>query len=157
LANEQFLCGRMEDATQSGEAALALWRTLDCQEQVGRGLRLLSHLGWYLARNTDAERHSLAPRALLETLPPSVERATTYDDLATRSMVEAVTDDARQWGGRALALAEQLGDAETALSALIAIGSAEVHGGVEGGQDKLERGLRLALKHGYEELVARSY
>jgi DNA-binding CsgD family transcriptional regulator len=160
LANEQFLCGHMEDATQSCEAALARWRTLDRQEQVGHDLRLLSHLEWYLVRNADAERHSLAAVALLETLPPDRagrELAKTYADLAIRRMVEGDTAGAKHWGGRAITLAEQLGDGETALSAQIAIGSAEMSSGDEGGQGKLERGLRLALEHGYEELVARSY
>jgi DNA-binding CsgD family transcriptional regulator len=157
VANEQFLCGRMEDAAQSCEAALGIWRTLDRQERVGHDLRLLSHLEWYLVRNADAERHSLAAVALLETLPPGRELAETYADLAIRRMVEGDTAGAKHWGGRAITLAEQLGDGETALSAQIAIGSAEMSSGDEGGQGKLERGLRLALEHGYEELVARSY
>jgi DNA-binding CsgD family transcriptional regulator len=160
LANEQFLCGRMEEATRSCEAALALWRPLDCPEQVGHDLRLLSHLEWYVVRNADAERHSLEAAALLETLPPGRagrELAKTYADLANRRMVEGDTAGAKHWGGRAIALAEQLGDGETALSAQIAIGSAEWSGGDEAGRGKLERGLRLALERDYEELIARSY
>jgi len=157
VAHEQFLSGRMQDAAQSCEAALGIWRALDRQEQVGHDLRLLSHLEWYLVRNADAERHSLAAVAHLETLPPGRELAKTYADLAIRRMVEGDTAGARQWGGRAITLAEQLGDGETALSAQIAIGSAEWSGGDESGRVKLERGLRLALEHDYEELVARSY
>jgi DNA-binding CsgD family transcriptional regulator len=157
LAHEHFLNGHMEDAAQSSEAALAIWRALDRPEHVGHSLRVLSHLSWYLVRSADAERHSLAAVALLETLPPGRELAKAYADLATRRMVEGDTDGAVQWGRRATALAEQLGDDETALAALITIGSAELSGGDEGGQVTLERSLQLALEQGYEELVARSY
>src|SRR5262249_11713977 len=157
LAHEHFLNGHREDAAQACEAALAIWRAQDRKEHMGHTLRVLSHLGWYLVRGAEAERNSLAAVALLETLPPGRELAKTYADLATRRMVEGDTDGAVQWGRRAIALAEQLGDAETTLAALITIGSAELSGGDEGGQIQLERSLQLALEQGYEELVARSY
>jgi DNA-binding CsgD family transcriptional regulator len=66
-------------------------------------------------------------------------------------------EGARLWGGRAIALAERLGDQETLCHALNNVGAAEFNSGDTRGRAKLERSLRVALEHGFEEHVARAY
>src|SRR5262249_1863285 len=57
LSHEYYLTGQIEKAVQPCEAALAIWRALDRGEKVGRNLRRLSRLNWFLGRNAEAARH----------------------------------------------------------------------------------------------------
>jgi DNA-binding CsgD family transcriptional regulator/tetratricopeptide (TPR) repeat protein len=158
LANEYYLTGQIQEALAPCEAALAIWRALDQPDKVGSTLRRLSRLTWFLGRNAEAERHGLAAVAALEALPPSRELAMAYGNLAqlgTRASDIAAT---LLWGGRALSLAERLGDHETVCYVLNSMATAEIDNGDETqGQDKLERSLAIALRHGYEEHAARAY
>jgi hypothetical protein len=157
LSNELYLTGHSEDAVAPCEAALAIWRAMEYQEQVGHTLRRLSRLSWYRGRKTEAERYAAEAVELLETLPPSRELAMAYGNLAHLHMLVNDTAATLFWGKRALALAEQLHDLETACYALNTIGSAEDIDGDERAWATMERSLKLALEHGYEEHVARAY
>ncbi len=158
LANEYYLTGQIHEALAPCEAALAIWRTLDQPEKVGRTLRRLSRLTWFLGRNAEAERYGVAAVAALETLAPTRELAMAYGNLAqlgTRASDLAATS---LWGERALSLAERLGDHETVCYVLNSMATAEIDNGDEAhGPSKLERSLAIALRHGYEEHAARAY
>jgi DNA-binding CsgD family transcriptional regulator len=157
LANERFLTGRVEEAIAPYEAALALWRALDLTEKVGHTLRRLSRLHWFLGRNADAERYAMEAVETLETLPPGRELAMAYGSLAHLGTRAADSADTLLWGGRAIALAERLGDYETLSYALNSVGQVEMARGVAEGRAKLDRSLAIALEHGYEEHAARAY
>jgi DNA-binding CsgD family transcriptional regulator len=157
LSQESYLSGHIRDAVQPCEAALALWKTLQRQEWVGRELRRLSRLNWFLSRNAEAERYGLASVELLETLPVGRELAMAYANMANLRMVESDTAQTALWGERAIKLAERLDDGETLSYALNSLGTAELEVGDERGWGRLERSLTIALEHGYEEHVARAY
>jgi DNA-binding CsgD family transcriptional regulator/tetratricopeptide (TPR) repeat protein len=157
LSYECFLTGQIDEALQTCTAALAIWRTSDRTEQLGRALRQLSRISWTLGRNADAEKYAEEAVALLETLPPSRELAMAYGNMSQLRMQVSDDYNALRWGERAIELAERLHDNEIVCYALNSIGSAEVCLGDEKGQARMARGLQLALEHGYEEQVARAY
>jgi DNA-binding CsgD family transcriptional regulator len=65
---------------------------------------------------------------------------------------------ARTWGERAIALAEQLGDAETLVHALINVGTVLLDTPARAqGLDSLERAIALARSHGFHEHQVRAY
>jgi DNA-binding CsgD family transcriptional regulator len=154
LSNEYYLTGQSRDAMAPCEAALAIWRSLERQDEVGRDLRHLSRLNWLLGDFSRAEPYGQAAVELLEALPPSRELAMAYANIAhLRMLVNDPTETVR-WGKRAIALAERLGDVETVCYALNSIGTADAD---ERAQSTLERSLAIALEHGIEEHVARAY
>jgi DNA-binding CsgD family transcriptional regulator len=157
LANEYYLTGQVQAAIAPSEAALTIWRALDQMERVGRTLRRLSRLSWFLGRNAEAERLGLATVAALESVPPGRELAMAYANLAQVGTRTGDTAATLRWGERAIALAEPLGDHETICYALNSMGAAEIDNDDEQGQIKLERSLALALEHGFEEHAARAY
>ena len=157
LSNEYYLTGQIEEAVAPCEAALALWRVMEKQREVGRTLRRLSRLSWGRGRNAQAERYGLEAVETLETLPPDRELAMAFANMAHLGTRTTDTAATILWGERAIALAERLGDHETLTYALNSIGAAEIDSGDERGQTKLERSLAIALEHGFEEHVARAY
>jgi DNA-binding CsgD family transcriptional regulator/tetratricopeptide (TPR) repeat protein len=157
LSHELYLAGRIRDAVQPCEAALALWKSLNRQDQVGHDLRRLSRLNWFLGKHAEAERYGLAAVELLEALPPGRELAMACANMANLRMVESKIADTKVWGERAIALAERLGDTETLSYALNSVGTIQLEDNDERGRALLERSLALALEHGYEEHVTRAY
>lgn len=157
LANEYYLTGLVPQAIAPCEAALSIWRALEQQEKVGRTLRRLSRLNWFLGRNAEAQTHGLAAVAALEAVPATSELAMAYANLAHLGTRTSDTAAVLLWGERALALAERLGDHETVCYAYNSMGTAEIDNGDQQGRTKLERSLELALAHGYEEHAARAY
>jgi DNA-binding CsgD family transcriptional regulator/tetratricopeptide (TPR) repeat protein len=157
LSHELYLAGRIRDAVQPCEAALALWQSLKRQEQAGHSLRRLSRLSWFLGYHAEAERYGLAAVELLETLPPGHELAMAYANLSNLRMVESNIAATKVWGERAIELAERIGDNETLSYALNNLGTARLEVDDDGGRAQLERSLAIALEHGYEEPVARAY
>ena len=97
LSNEYYLTGQIEEAIAPCEAALALWRALDQQREVGRTLRRLSRLSWGRGRNAQAERYGLEAVETLETLPPDRELAMAFANMAHLST--RTTDTAATFSG----------------------------------------------------------
>ncbi|EQD58407.1 LuxR family transcriptional regulator, partial [mine drainage metagenome] len=95
----------------------------------------------------------------MEALPASAELAMAYSVRSQLHMLHDRFDLAIEWGERALALAEQVGDLETRVHALNNIGTAQLSAtdSDPSGQTKLEQSLQLALAHGYHEHAARAY
>ncbi len=156
-AYECYLTGQMEEAMQARQAALRIWRQRDRPDKVGQTLRWLSRLNWMLGKRGEAEQYAAEAMHLLETLPPGIELAMAYSNMAQLAMLANDDTQAVQWGERAIALAESLGDVETLVHALTNVGSAQLHAQDEQGRAHLERSLRLALERGWEEHAARAY
>src|SRR5258708_2285700 len=156
-AYECYLTSQVEDAVQARQAALRIWRQLDRRDKVGQTLRWLSRLSWVLGKRGDAEQYAAEAVHLLETLPPGAELAMAYSNRAQLAMLANDNAQAVQWGERAMALAESLGDVEPLVHALQNVGSAQLRAQNEQGRAKLERSLRLALERGWEDHAARAY
>src|SRR5262249_12668444 len=66
LSYELFLTGRIVDAVQTCEEALALWRALAQPEKAGAALIHLSLLSFYLGKYIESQQQGLAAVELLE-------------------------------------------------------------------------------------------
>jgi len=70
-----------------------------------------------------------------------------YSNLAQLRMLDHDLEGTLQWGNRAIALAEQLGETEILAHALANVGSAHRYAGDDQGVKELTRSLDLALDH----------
>lgn len=159
-AYEMGLAVRINEAViEAQHNAIEIWRRLGRIEKVGHNLRWLSRLHWYRGEGRLAEEYADAAVRELETLPPGSELAMAYSMRSQLHMLHDRFELAIEWGERALALAEQLGDVETRIHALNNIGVSELmgHSCNPSGRDKLEQSLQLAHEHGYHEHAARAY
>jgi DNA-binding CsgD family transcriptional regulator/tetratricopeptide (TPR) repeat protein len=154
---ECYLTDQLADAVASRERALGCWRAVGDRRREGDTLRWLSRLAWFQGRNADAERAAREAVELLEGLAPGPELAMAYSNLSQLAMLASNIDEALAWGGRAIELAEQLGQTETLVHALNNVGSAELCAGRPAGRPMLERSLALALADDLEEHAARAY
>ena len=156
-AYECYLTDQHDDAAASRQRALGCWRALGDRRREGGALRWISRLAWFQGRYRDAQGAGREAVELLEGLAPGPELAMAYSNLAQLGMLAHDIDEAVAWGGRAITLAESLGEAEILAHALNNVGTAEWQAGRPTGQPTLERSLALAQAHGLEEHVARAY
>ncbi len=80
-----------------------------------------------------------------------------YSTRSQLHMLHDRIDEAIDWGLRAIALAEQMGETETRVHALNNVGTALLLSGRPGGRERMEESLALALEHGFHEHAARAY
>jgi DNA-binding CsgD family transcriptional regulator/tetratricopeptide (TPR) repeat protein len=157
-AYEAGLALRIDDSViDARRRAILLWRELGRIDKVGLNLRWLSRLHWYRGEAEQAERFANEAVRELETLPPGPELAMAYSARSQLHMLHDRADEAIEWGMRAIALAEELGEAETRVHALNNVGTALLFANRPGGRERLEESLTLALKHGFHEQAARAY
>ena len=157
-AHECMLTNLPAQAIRARLEALALRRDMGDRQREGANLGWLARL--HLFNNLDPAGYTYAEAAIrvLEQLPPCRELAMAY---ATISQVLLFTDSLEQvveWGGRAIALAERLGDHEAMTYALTNVASAELRTRDDSAPwGKLKHALALALEHGLEDHAARAY
>jgi DNA-binding CsgD family transcriptional regulator len=157
-AYEAGLALRIDDSViEARERAVALWRELGRTDKVGLNLRWLSRLHWYRGESREAGDYADQAVRELESLPPSRELAMTYSAHSQLHMLHDRTDEAIDWGLRAIGMAEQLGDIETRIHALNNVGTALLFADRPGGRERMEESLALALEHGFHEQAARAY
>ncbi|HXW81758.1 MAG TPA: AAA family ATPase [Acidimicrobiales bacterium] len=144
-SQECYLTDQSDDAIDALEEALECRRTLG--DRLGEG-RLLTRLGeilWCPGRVEESKRACRQAVAVLEPLPASRELAKAYVRLA-RSIAD--TDGWRTCGDlgeRALRLAEDLGDIETALAARNIVACHLPDGQLEAMEHVLEDAQRAGL------------
>ena len=156
LAHEYLLTGKMPEAIQAGEDALAIWRRLNRPQRIGHNLRWFSRVYWYAGQGAEARGYIEAAVRLLQTLPPDGELAWAFSYRAMFAML-AEENDAQAWANRAIELAEQLGDDEALLHAQNSLGMSRLNTGDQQGQALLAQSLRRARERGLEEHVGRAY
>jgi DNA-binding CsgD family transcriptional regulator/tetratricopeptide (TPR) repeat protein len=154
---ECYLTDQLEEAIEARRSALGLWHAAGDTAREGDSHRWLSRLYWFLGRNRQAEACAGEAVRLLESLPPGVELAMAYSNMAQLRMLAEETDAAVEWGNRAIELAERLDAREVLVHALNNVGTAEGKVDVAAGYEKLERSLELALEADLEEHVVRAY
>ena len=150
---EVHLCGRIADAVRAREEALALWRQVGDRRREGDALRALSRLAWFEGRRDDAAACVAEAIRVLEPLGPSHELAMAY---STRAQLHILAEErklAPEWGDRAVAMAESLGDPEALVHALT--NAACLEPGASRGQQM--RAARLAQQHGLHEEAMRAF
>jgi len=154
---ECYLTDQVEEAVTARTAALELWHAEGDTLREGDSRRWLSRLYWFLGRNRQAEACAVEAVRLLEPLPPGIELAMAYSNMAQLRMLAEETDAAIEWGMRAIDLAERLGAHEVLVHALNNVGTAEGKTDPSAAYEKLERSLELALEADLEEHVVRAY
>jgi DNA-binding CsgD family transcriptional regulator/tetratricopeptide (TPR) repeat protein len=156
-ADECYLTADFDAAVDAQREALACFRRLGDRRGEGDALRSLSRLLFFAGRTEEAEPVTLAAVELLEQLPAGHELAMAYGNVAQRRMVVEDAAATLEWGGRALALAERLGDTEARVYALTNVGAAQLQRDDPDGLPALEHALALARQHGLEEYAGRAY
>ena len=156
-AAECDLTNQVADALASATQALCIWQQ---QKDVAAQARV--HLSirrqhWKAGQNALAEKHVAQAIALLETLPPSCELAMAYSARSQLAMSSDRTQEALEYGRRALALADQFKDHGARAHALNNIGSALLSDGESAGVEHLEQSLAVALEHNLHEHSGRAY
>jgi predicted ATPase/DNA-binding CsgD family transcriptional regulator len=151
-----YLSDHGEDAISARRAALEIWRGLENPLKEGESLRWLSRLYWYDGHGADAEKAATAALDVLEPLGPGPELAMAYSNLAQLRMLGDDLDGTLQWGNRAIALAEQLGETETLIHALANVGTMRLIAGDDLGDQELMRSLDLALDHRFVDHAGRA-
>ncbi len=146
-----------DDVIDARMHAVALRRALGHMEKVGDNLRWLSRLHWYRGEAAQANRLANEAVRVLESTPPSSERAMAYSLRAQLHMLNDRMEEAVAWGERALALAREIGHVEVTIHSLNNIGTAKAYLDQAEGVGLLEESLVLAREHGFHEHAARVY
>jgi DNA-binding CsgD family transcriptional regulator/tetratricopeptide (TPR) repeat protein len=137
--------------------AIVLWRQLGNHEKVGLNLRWLSRLVWYRGDGAAAERFLDEALIVLRNIPACAEQAWACSVRSQMYMLNNLTDQAIEWGERALKLADELNVPEVRVHSLNNIGTSLLLSGRAGGLERMEESLRLALAGGFHEQAARVY
>ena len=147
---------QVEQALVAAEHALELQRVAGNRLKEGDLLRWSSRVTYYATRIEESDELAQAAVEVLEDLPPGPELARAYATMAANAHLKLTEDKAAvAWAEKALALAEQLGEHEIAVSALTTLGAADYLAGR--GIDRLEETLPFAQEHGTDEQIARVY
>jgi DNA-binding CsgD family transcriptional regulator len=145
---------------EADEAIGSLYQAVECYQELGdrRGegatLNSAAHILWCPGRGEDARSVGRDAVALLEQLPSGSELANAYDNLAFLHRMNADLSAARAWSDRALALAAQLGDAETLDRVSTGAAFLDVAAGSHERVEEIDRRIDIALRAGLEEDAA---
>jgi DNA-binding CsgD family transcriptional regulator/tetratricopeptide (TPR) repeat protein len=156
-AGEAYLTGDFVEAFEACGEALAGHRAAGAVRKEAASLRLHARLLLMLGRDQDAIAAGRKAVALLETLPPGRDLGVSCANLAELALTREDPGQAIAWGQRALELAHEFGDSETARHADVSIGAIEAQRGDPAGSAKLERTLEAAIDAGFEEVAPRAF
>jgi DNA-binding CsgD family transcriptional regulator len=147
-AQQAGLTGRQDAAIVGYTTAVELFRSVGDRLGEGEALSRLNGPYIWLGRNADAERVSRASIDVLEPHGASRELALAYAMQAGLRMLNRDNYAGVEWGEKALALAESLGDADTQAWALNSIGTSYVMAGeIERGVAYIEQSIEVAREH----------
>jgi DNA-binding CsgD family transcriptional regulator/tetratricopeptide (TPR) repeat protein len=153
---ECFLNDMIDESIDAARAAIEILRRLDRPLQLGDSLTLLSRLLWTAGQRAEVDTALDEALAVLAPLPPSKELARAYARKAALFMLGSETENAIEWGERAIELAEQLDDTLTLVNALNSVGCARWNVGDVGGEELLLKSLQISLDTGLEDDAARA-
>ncbi len=157
-AHECMLTNLPDQAIEARTQALALRRATGDVRREGIDLRELARAYWNRNADPAARAHARSAVEVLEQLPPDRELAMAYSVVAHLHLAFDDFPAAIEWGNRAIALAEALGDVEALSHALNTVGTSEMRTRRERSSwAKIEESLDLALRNGLEEHAARAY
>jgi DNA-binding CsgD family transcriptional regulator len=160
LESRAYECGlfdQLDDAAAARTMALDLRRQQGDLIKTGGNLSWLSRLAWMRGCGEEARKLAAQAVEVLEPLPPGRELAMAYSNMAQLHMRPEDGPTTTAWGQRALLLAEQLGQTDVLVHALINVGGAEMLMGNSAARMRLERSLDLALANELHEQAARAY
>jgi DNA-binding CsgD family transcriptional regulator/tetratricopeptide (TPR) repeat protein len=156
-ANERTLIG---DWT---EAIALLREAQDCHHESGdtraegNALRALAWLLWAVGRSAEADASAARAVDVLGREAPDQDRIRAYCQRADLFRYARDFERAREWGTRALELADGAGDPKAAAHARTVIASVEYMADVKRGRAQFERTIEVAREEGLEQLAALAY
>lgn len=153
-SHECYLTDQPNEAIEALEGAVDCYRKLGDSYNEGDKLRSLSTILWCPGRAADAKRVGVQAVEVLERLPPGPALANAYVNLSFLCRKAFQLEEARDWGYRALELAERSDDAGVLIGTQITLGRLEAMADLDAGRRQLERALERAEHEGLEELVA---
>jgi DNA-binding CsgD family transcriptional regulator/tetratricopeptide (TPR) repeat protein len=157
LAYEGFLTGDMAASRDARTDALASWRALGETRAVGRNLRWLSRLAWFLGDLSESKRCATEALDVLSVLDEDEELAMALSNRACLHMLAHEHQASIALGERAIGIARRLGSIEVLSHALNNVGTSRIHGGDAAGRQLLEESLSLALCRDLHDHAARAY
>ena len=155
---EAALAVKIDEKTiDARHQAIRLWRSIGRQDKVGLNLRWVARQHWYRGEAKEADKYLSEALAVLEALPPGPELAMAYAIRSQMLMLHRRTQEAIDWGNRAIALSRNCNAIETVVHALNTVGTAKLYADQNDGMSMLEESLALSLEHGLHEQSARAY
>jgi DNA-binding CsgD family transcriptional regulator/tetratricopeptide (TPR) repeat protein len=158
-AYECYLTNQIKEAIVYTGRALNLWKKKNDSEKVGNALRFLSRLWWFDGNRKQAESFAKEAIDVLETQPSSSAKAMAYSNMSQLKMLSDEPEECNYWGGKAIAIGNELHDEEILSHAFNNIGDvqARVKSTSKDGLQLLQQSLAIALKNSYHEHAARAY
>jgi len=156
LAIELSLLDRAAEAAEASQRALELWRAAGDRRRKGDAMRRLSCTLWHLCRGEEAEAIAEQAVAVLGSLPPGVELAQAYVNLATQHTVKGRHHSAIEHARRAQSIAAQAGAPAVISEALNTEATSAAILGLEW-TPLMDRALQLALAGGLHGEAGRAY
>ncbi len=144
FADHAYLSDMRAEAVDAIDEAITIRRQARDHLAEGAALRRRVKLLACIGRAHEALDSAREAVRVLEQEPPGAELARAYSSLAGLSMMGYDPAPTIEWGAKAIALADEVGDREALVHALNNVGSVELIGGNPAGQAKLERSLELA-------------
>jgi DNA-binding CsgD family transcriptional regulator len=122
-------------------------------------MRSLSRLWWFDGNRKQAESYAIQAIDVLKDQPNSREKALAYSNMSQLMMLSDQNDECILWGGRAIAIAEEIDDEEVRAHALNNMGSSlmTIPSSTAKGTELLQQSLKIALNNSFHEHVARAY
>ncbi len=157
LSYECYLTGDIAAARTAKEDALALWRQLRVPRAIGRDLRWLSRLAWFLGDHKYARQCAQEALDVLTPLGEDEELVWALSNRAQLHMLAHEHDACMTAGMPAITLARRLGSVEVLSHALNNVGSSLVEAGDLSGREMQQESLALALDHDLHEHAARAF
>ena len=155
-AYEHYVTGDMQASRDARLEALSVWRPLGITLAIGRNVRWLSRLAWFVGDRADADKYADEAIEVLRTIPETKELAMAYSNRSQLCMLSRDLDNCIAWGNQAIAVA-RLVDSNDAIShALNNMGTARAMAGDPGGLAQIQESLDLALTHDLHEHTARA-
>ena len=156
-ASEAYLTGEFAEAFEACSEALVSHRAAGALRKEAASLRLHGRLLLQLGRDQEAIAAGERAIDLLETLPPDRDLAVACANLAELAMTREDPGQASAWAQRALEVAREFDDSETASHMAVYIGAIEAKRGDSAGSARLERTLEAAIDAGFEEVAAEAF
>ena len=151
------LTGDMLAARDARTEALGLWRELDDTRAIGRDLRWLSRLAWFIGDTEEAGRRAKESLDVLAPLGDDAQRGMALSNRSQLHMLAREHDDCVRIGQRAIDMARRLGSVEVLTHALNNVGTSRANAGDIAGRALQEESLSLALDHDLHEHAARAF
>ena len=144
FADHAYLSDMRMEAVKAVDEAIAIHRRAGDNLREGAALRRRVKLLGCIGRAHEALETARETVRVLERVPPGAELARAYSSLAGLSTITYDPAPTLEWGAKAIALADEVGDREALVHALNNVGTVELSRGNPAGQAKLERSLELA-------------